>query len=145
MKTLSRTFAILLLAIIAIVTFASCTFPIIPGVTYCVEIGTRQRTNVAYVEWKSQGQFDAALQKVCHNGGTYDFNVLIKEGDEVIHHYHYCNRNPAGNIRTVKVTKSKAADRTESGASVANDPNVTWRVASNNPDDVKTVLDALKP
>jgi hypothetical protein len=98
-----------------------------------------------YVLWKSQSQFDAALQKICHNGVTYDFNVLVRDGGEVIHHYHPCNRNLGGNIRTVSVVRSKRADRTEDGAPVANDPNVTWQVASSSPDDIKTVLDSLKP
>jgi hypothetical protein len=146
MKTLSVGLRFVVIGVTAIVAVVSCTFPIIPGVSYCVEIGARQHNTATYVEWKSQGQFDAALQKVCdRHHGTYHFNVLIKEHEDVIHEYHACNRNLGGNIRTVKVTKSKAADRTEAGASVANDPNATWRVASSDPDDIKTVLDALKP
>jgi hypothetical protein len=143
MKTLFGRFRFVVLGVI-VIAIASCCFPFIPGVTYCVEIGTRQGTKIKYVEWKSQDRFDAALQEVCDHHGTHDFDVLITDGRDVIHHYHHCNQIPPRNIGTIKVTKSKAAERTAAGESVANDPNVTWRVASSNPDDIKAVLDALK-
>jgi len=47
-------------------------------------------------------------------------------------------------IRTVKVTKSKAADNIAAGESAANDPNVVHRIQSPNPGDIKKVLDTLK-
>ena len=53
--------------------------------------------------------------------------------------------NPPGNIRTVKVTKSKAADNIAAGESAVNDPHATYRVQSADPGDIIKVLEALKP
>jgi hypothetical protein len=146
MNTLSGRFRFVVLSALVIVAVVGCcTFSFIPGVTYCVEIGSRHRAKIAYVEWRSRDQFDAALKRVCDNHhGTHDFDVLITDHADVIHHYHHCETNRLENIRTVKVIKSKAAERTPAGESVANDPNVTWRVASSDPADIKAVLDALK-
>jgi hypothetical protein len=150
MKTLSRRFRFVILGVIVIVVVGcSCYFPSIPDTRislYSVKIGPRQKSDPQYVPWKSQSQFDAALKQVC-NHGTYCFQVKLDSGT-VIPHYHPSDSNCTNcsglNIRTVKVTKSKAAERTTAGESAANDPNVTWRVMSSDPGDIKTVLDALK-
>ena len=147
MKTLSRTFPFVVLTVIVIVVVVSCcNFPSIPDKRislYSVEIGSEQRGR--YVEWTTQGDFDRALAKVCAgHQGTYEFYVKLQDKDRPIHPYRPCRSNPPGNIRTVKVTKSKAADKIAAGESVANDPNAMHRIQSPNPDDVVTVLDALK-
>ena len=51
---------------------------------------------------------------------------------------------PPVNIRTVKVTKSKAADNIAAGESAVNDPNVMHKVRSPYPGDISKVLDALE-
>jgi hypothetical protein len=145
MKTLSRTFRFVVLTVIVIVVVVSCcNFPSIPDKRislYTVEIGNEKRGQ--YVEWKSQGAFDSALEQVCwshHPGhGWYEFYT---DADRT-HPYKPCPP-PRGTIRTVKVTKSKAADKIAAGEPVANDPNVMHRIQSPNPDDIVTVLDALK-
>ncbi len=51
---------------------------------------------------------------------------------------------PSEEIKTIKVTKSKAAENIAAGESIANDPNVSHRVQSPNPGDIVKVLNALK-
>jgi hypothetical protein len=150
MRTLSRIFAFAVLVGIVIVAVVSCcNFPFIPNIaSYCVEIGSKQK-GPRYAPWKSQGQFDTALKQVCGNYGTYCLKVKLDDKSDPIYPYHPhgskdCTDCRRENIRTAKVTKSKVADDIAAGESVANDPNVTWRVASSNPDDIKAVLDALQ-
>jgi len=153
MKTLSGKFRFVVLGVIVIVAVGcSCYFPSIPDTRislYSVKIEPREKSKPPYVEWKSKDLFDAALKRVCSDHGTYCFQVKLHDSSTPIPQYHPSGSNCTDcrglNIRTVKVTKSKAAESTVAGESVANDPNVTWRVASSNPDDIKAVLDALKP
>jgi hypothetical protein len=157
MKTLSRIFALVVLVGIAIVAVVSCcNFPF-PSLVdtksrASVEIGhdlrpgtTHKRT---YVKWKSQDQFNEALRQVCDHHGMACVYVLMNDGDpEATHPYKTCNSTDCrlGNMRTVKVTKSKVADDTATGGSAVNDPHVTMRVASAYPGDIIKVLDALQP
>jgi hypothetical protein len=138
MKTLSGTFAFVVLAVIVIVAVVSCVTQLIPNQQALLELGTK----TTYVEWKDQGQFDNALAQICQHGGYYDLTVLVKVGDQPIHPYKPCN--PSVNIRTVRITKSKVADRTAAGESEANDPNAMHKIASAYIGDVKQVLNALK-
>ena len=139
--------------IVAVVS--CCYFPSTPDTRislYSVVIGPRQKSNPSYVEWKNQHDFDIALDQLRADGGEYCL-CAVENSNPHPHRYRpykpsHCESDypcPSVNIRTVKVTKSKAADRMAAGVSVANDPNVTWRVASSNPDDIKKVLDELKP
>ena len=156
MKTLSGKFRFVVLGVIVIVAVGcSCYFPSIPDTRislYSVVIGGTQRAPTAYVEWKDKGRFDNALDQLRANG-EYCLCVIKKPGEKPQPYDYKCHsryncppdNGPPGNIRTVKVTKSKAADRIAAGESVANDPNVTWRVASSDPALVKNVLDQLKP
>jgi hypothetical protein len=138
MKTPSRTFAFVILVAIMILAVVSCVTQFVPNQKALLVIGTE----TTYAEWKDQGQFDNALAQICQHGGYYDLKVLVKVGDQPIHPYKPCNRSI--NIRTVKITKSKVADRTAAVASAANDPNAMHRVACATTDDARQVLDALK-
>jgi hypothetical protein len=150
MKTLSGRFRFVVLAVIVIVVVVSCCyFPSIPDTRislYSVEIGGKQRDPI-YRPWKDKGTFDEALYQVCtaaHPGMKYDFEVKLDDKADPIPHYSPCRSNPPGNIRTVKVTKSKVADDIAAGESAANDPNAMHRIQSSEPGDIKKVLDALK-
>ncbi len=155
MKTLSGRFRFVVLGVIVIVAVVSCCyFPSIPDTRislYSVVIGGKQRAPTIYVEWKNQHDFDIALDRLRANG-EYCL-CAVENSNPHPHRYRpykpsHCPSDydcPSVNIRTVKVTKSKAADRIAAGESVANDPNVTWRVASSNPALIKNVLDELKP
>jgi hypothetical protein len=149
MKTLSRTFRFVVLAIIVTVGVVSCCiFPPIPNTrAYAtIEIGKwppNSKNNVIYVRWKSEAKFTAALNQVCCNHGEYDVRILRDNGEKD-HWIKNCNPN-LPNIRTVKVTKSKAADNIAIGEPAANDPNVMHKVQSPNPGDIIKVLNTLEP
>lgn len=151
MKTLSRGFRFIAVGVIAMVVVVSCcTFPLIKDAHFAitdkgsyVELGQLRGT---YVEWKSQHKFDEALKQVCDHGGTY---CIYTDADPT---HPYQPSNPASSctncrqkkIRTIKVTKSKAADKIATGESVVNDPNVMHKVQSPDPGDIFNVLNALK-
>ena len=151
MKTLSGRFRFIVIGVIAIVAVVSCCyFPSIldtkPLAT--VEIGHALRGKRTYVEWKDEGKgFYRALEQVRGHNGEYCLCVM-KTPDATPQRIDYSKcpgyECPPGNIRTVKVTKSKAADNVAAGESAVNDPHVTYRVQSPDPGDIKEVLDALK-
>jgi hypothetical protein len=159
MKTMSKTFRFVVLGVIVTVAVVSCCnfpFPIIKGTTSCfapgncsVDLGPQLSTKSdgPYINWKTQQKFDEALNQACDHGGTYC--IAVKLDGRLIDPYHpegykdctYCGRK---NIRTVKVTKSKAAGKIAGAESVANDPNVMHRVQSPYPGDIVKVLNALQ-
>jgi hypothetical protein len=155
MKTLSGKFRFVVLGVIVIVAVGcSCYFPSMPDTRislYSVMIGGKLRAPRIYVDWKNKDDFDKALDQL-RARGEYCL-CAVEPSNPHPHRYRpykpsHCESDypcPSVNIRTVKVTKSKAADRIAAGESVANDPNVTWRVASSDPADIKRVLDELKP
>jgi hypothetical protein len=147
MKTLSRTFRFVVLGVIVTVGVVSCcTFPSITNTApfFGVKIGNYSKDNAPiYVRWKSDNKFKAALKQVCDHQGEYDLFIL-RDNNEKEHWKKNCIANPPRNIRTVKVTKSKAADNIAAGEPAANDPNVMYRVQSPDPGDIKKVLDALE-
>jgi len=116
-----------------------------------VEIGS-QHKGPTYAEWKDDGKdFYRALEQVRGHNGEYCLCVIKKPGEKPQPYDYKCHsrynclpeNSPPGNIRTVKVTKSKAADNTANGQSAANDPNVMHRVQSPDRGDIKQVVDAL--
>lgn len=144
MKTISRRFRFVAFGVIVIVAVVSCCpfLPIVPNsALYSVEIGNMQTGQ--YVEWKTQGDFDRALDQVCwsrHGGhGWYEFYT----DTDRTHRYKPCPP-PRGKIRTVKVTKSKAADNIAAGEPAVNDPNVMHKIQSPDPGDISAVLKTLK-
>jgi hypothetical protein len=154
MKTLSGTFAFILAVVVIVAVVSCCYFPSIldtkPLAT--VEIGHELRGKIpkrTYVEWKDKAKFDKALEQVRDHNGEYCLCVMMNPKDEP-HPYDSHNKCPTGykcppgNITTVKVTKSRAADNIAAGESAVNDPHVTYRVQSPDPGDIIKVLDALK-
>ena len=146
MKTVSGTFTAVVLAIVAIVAdltfraFATAT----PAKTsahqkFTLKIGGPTKDD--YVDLKSQDAFDTALKTLGDHGGQYQIRFLAKEGATPIDPYHPGDH---ASIKTDKVTMSELAKNAPAGESAANDPNVTVRVSSNDPGDIKAVLDTLK-
>jgi hypothetical protein len=153
MKTLSGRFRFVVIGVIAMVAVVSCCyFPSIGGTkSYAaVEIGDELPGKIPrYVEWKDEGaKFKQALEQVRGHNGEYCLCVLEKPGAKP-HRYpdskcpgrYDC---PPENIRTVKVTKSKAAGNIAAGEPAVDDPHVTYRVQSPDPRDIIKVLGALK-
>ena len=148
MKTLSRTFRFVVLGVIVTVGVVSCcTFPSITNTApfFGVKIGNYSKDNAPiFVRWKSEDKFKAALEQVCGHQGEYDLFIL-RDNNEKEYWKKNCNPNPPRNIRTVKVTKSKAADNIAAGEPAANDPNIMHRVQSPDPGDIIKVLNTLEP
>ena len=148
MKTLSRTFRFVVLGVIVTVGVVSCcTFPSITNTApfFGVKIGNYSKDNAPiFVRWKSEDKFKAALEQVCGHQGEYDLFIL-RDNNKKEYWKKNCNPNPPRNIRTVKVTKSKAADNIAAGEPAANDPNIMHRVQSPDPGDIIKVLNTLEP
>jgi hypothetical protein len=157
MKTLSERFRFIVLGVIVTIAVISCCdFPFIPSIAlYSVEIGGHELqgkiSKRTYVEWKNEGDFDKALAQVCAHQGTYCIYVKRNDGDpDPTHSYQpsdppsNCTDCRLGNIRTVKVTKSKAADNLAAGESAVGDPHATYRIQSPDPKDISDVLKTLK-
>jgi hypothetical protein len=147
MKTLAARFRLLVFGVTVIVAVVSCCNFFVPDTKTFAELGHGRRERT-YVPWKSQTKFDEALKQVCDHGATYYLKVKLDNGT-TIEPYHPkgskdCTDPNLENIRTVKVTKSKAADDIAAGGSAVNDPHATYRIQSANPSDIVTVLDALE-
>jgi hypothetical protein len=147
MKTLSRTFAILLLAIIAIVTFVSCLSTFTANYKYEQKIGNPSAVPPVYRGFKKgaddDSDFRAALIALKKNGGACEITIL-HPGPHQTPQPGYCLHIPV-NLKTDRVIKTKAAKKTAAEESAANDPNVTWRVQSNYEGDITKVMDTLSP
>jgi hypothetical protein len=143
MKTSSGTFALVVFAVIVTLAVVSCvTHQFIANQQAFLEIGTE----TTYVKWK-QPDFDDALRRVCRDGGDWDLTVLNPGGTPIPHYrdeFKPCPPPTPGSIRTVKVTKSKIADKIVAGESVANDPNVMHHVVSQDPQGIGQVANALR-
>ena len=149
MKTLPRTLAFVVLAVIVTLAVVSwfLTYRMVPNQKpdhkLFLIIGIKPLLGKPkYVDWTSEKAFDDALQQVCKNGGTYKIRKLKAEDENAY------DATPCPEIlKTIKVTKSKVADDAAAGASGANDPNVMNKiaVAVESKDDIKKVLDALSP
>jgi hypothetical protein len=155
MKTLSVRFRFVITGVIAMLAVVSCCyFPSISGTTAyaTVVIGELGGKKPKYVEWKKKEDFDNALARV-HANSKAKICVCVLESPNATPYPHELNNDcrseetpcPSERIRTVKVTKFKAADNIAAGESVANDPNVMHRVQSPDPGDIKKILDTLKP
>jgi len=122
MKTLSRRFRFVVLGVIVTVGVVSCyTFPSITDTIpfFGVDIGywplaNRKDNAPIYVRWKGEDKFKAALEQVCGHHGEYDLFIL-RDNHKEDRWTKNCNPNHPRNIRTVKVTKSKAADNIAAG------------------------------
>jgi len=144
MKALYRILASVVLAVIVTLVVVSWffTYRMVPNQKsnqhLFLHIGTDTIFKTEYVYWTSEEAFDAALDKVCGEGGTYKIKVLKSPDAKPISNYH-----PCPNIKITKLTKSKGADDAATQESAANDPNVTSKIAAVNGDGLKAVLDAL--
>jgi len=140
MKTLSGTFAIVVLAVLMTVAVVSCTVRLVPNQQFLLYIGTKPIFGKpTYVNWTTEEKFDEALKQVCQNGGTYEIRKLKAEGEKPY------DAKPCKEIlKTVKVTKSKAADDVAAGESASNDPNVVYKIAAASLEDIKKVLSAVQ-
>jgi len=152
MKPLSRTFAFILLAIVAIVAFMSCVTKF-DNYTYQRVIGDPNHIPPIYWMFRKghddDSNFRSALMALRQHGGACDPGgiTFLHSGPHHTpqpHHYQdICGRGGTVNLKTDRVIKSKTANNTAVGQPAANDPNVTWRLLSNSLTDINKVVSTL--
>jgi hypothetical protein len=139
MKTPSRTFIIIVLVLIAIVSvviFQACATQSDGaggGNKFFVKIGKDENTFVEFVQPGGKEKFDKVLRRLA----SEQYSIRYKKDDqaEVDPDYHPQRIG----LTTDKVTTSELAKNDPPG-----DPNVTKKVQSNEVADIKDVLNALK-
>jgi hypothetical protein len=143
MKTLSGTFGFVVSAVIAIVTVLSCQTQLSSSNRRKEKrIGDPDAVPPIYVEFKNgEGPFRTELTTLKKHGGDCQIFLLRKAGDPVT--FNYCDSIPSS-LKTDRIIKSAAANNARPEESIANDPNVTYRVASANQADIDAVLKTLK-
>jgi hypothetical protein len=149
MKTPSGTFVFVALVGIVIVTVISCHPKQLAdnqNFDFDLRIGNPSATPPKYVQLKgglpNETAFDTALAAIKKNKGTCDIQFLSSATAHPTPKY--CDQiTPSPSLKTDSVTKSEAATRAHTEEAAANDPHVTYRVQSNNPIEIKNVLDTL--
>jgi hypothetical protein len=141
MKTLSGTFAFIVvavMAILAVVSFrsfaAGSKTSAVGAHKFKLKIG---KTQTDYVDVDLVA-FKKALEKFPQDG--IDIYYSEKDGAAVQH----WPPVPPLSIKTDKVTTSEVAKNASAEDAVANDPNVTRFLSSDNKDDLITVLGTFK-
>jgi hypothetical protein len=151
MKTPSRTFTYVALAVATIVAVISLR---------AFGMASRQQTRTGYkfdvsihgigrdeyLKLKvTQDSFDDKLIKLKAHGGDHNIKFLCKDGERAVESYKpnepfNLNSHPKCQIRTAKVTKYEGANIAAVDASAANDPNAIQHLYSNDAADIDAVL-----
>ena len=143
MKAASGTFAFIGSAVIAMIVFGCCIQQP-TGQLFELTIGDPNAKPPRYVELKhgldDEPAFRAALARIKAHGGICQIEFLRHDGEQLDEHY--CDKIPA-RLKTDRVIKSAAAKHAARDGSAANDPQVTYHVASSYPTDISAVLDLL--
>ena len=149
MKTLSGTFAFVVLAVIAIVTLPSC----------CKQVSKAEAKQLVYLEFGKEGTKAEDETKYVELEGDhknfFDALCALKKKDGCIK-VGYLNEargkeidacaDPCSpkSINTDKITTSGVARTGPTEESSAYDPHAVYRVQSNSPKDIKEVLKTFK-
>jgi hypothetical protein len=145
MKPLLTTFAFLALATAAIIAVVSCSTQTIPPPNQNVELflGDPHANPQRYVDLQpgAEGRLRAALAKIKRHNGICEITFLDHANGTP--NPHYCE-NTDVRLKTNRVIKSAAAKNAGADNSVANDPNLMYRVASPYPGDISDVASLLK-
>jgi hypothetical protein len=139
MKTPSRTFIVIVLAVIAtvsVVIFQACATGsdrARDGNKFFLKIGKDENTFVEFVQPGGKEKFDKVLRRL----PSEQYSIRYKKDDqaEVDPDYH----PPRISLTTDKVTTSELAKNDPIG-----DPHVTKKVQSNKVTDIQDILNALK-
>jgi hypothetical protein len=150
MKTLPAKLRFVVIGVATVVVVVGCcNLPFIKDTA--IELGHDVSGKRTYVEWKDEKTFETALEHFVDHGGKICLCVLKDPRGKPHPHKlnNDCGRNydcpsPA-NIKTVRVTKSMAADEIAAGGSAVNDPNITHIIRSLSATEISDVLKTLKP
>jgi hypothetical protein len=142
MKTLSGTFAFVVLAVIAIVTLPSCSRKQVTeagGKKLSLKFGKKVGKDWEYVE-VNMAAFDEVLCRLPRD--QYDVSFKANAEATPIDPYYPTCRTVS--INTDKITTSGAARTEPAEESAAYDPKVVYRVSSNSLKDIKDALDSFE-
>jgi hypothetical protein len=143
MKAPSGTFAFIGSAVIAMIVFGCCIQQP-TGQLFEITIGDPNAKPPKFVELKrgldDEPALRAALGRVKAHGGLCQIEFLRHDGEDPDRHY--CDPIHA-RLKTDRIIKSAAVNAARDN-SAANDPNVTYKIASSDPTDITGVLNLLK-
>ncbi len=146
MKPLSTTLALVGLAAAGVIAVVSCssTPRISPNQNVELLLGDPNANPQKYVDLKpgTEGRLRLALAKIKRHNGICEITFLDHANGNP--NPHYCD-NIDVRLKTDRVIKSAAAKKAGADNSVANDPNLMYRVASPDPSDISDVANLLKP
>jgi hypothetical protein len=144
MKAPSARFAFIGSTAIVMILFGCCIQQP-TGQLFEVTIGDPNAKPPKFVELKNgledEPALRAALGRVKAHGGLCQIEFLRHDGEEPDRHY--CDQIPA-RLKTERIIKSAAANKAARDSSAANDPHVTYKIASSDPTDITGVLNLLK-
>ena len=129
---------------VIVLTIFGCCIQQPTGQLFELTIGDPNAKPPRYVELKhgldDEPAFRAALSRIKAHGGFCQIEFLRHDGEQPDEHY--CDKIPA-RLKTDRIIKSAAAKHTARDSSAANDPQVTYHVASSYSTDISAVLDLL--
>jgi hypothetical protein len=144
MKVPSATLAFVGSVVIAMIVFGCCIQQP-TGQLFELTIGDPNAKPPRYVELKhgldDEPAFRAALGRIKAHGGLCQIEFLRHDGEKPDEHY--CDHIPV-RLKTDRIIKSAAAAHAARDSSAANDPHVTYQIASSYPTDISAVLDLLE-
>jgi hypothetical protein len=150
MKALSGTFAIVTLAVIAIVTLPGCCRKDSEGLLaddgkkLGLKFGKKKHgIPTEYVE-VNKTAFDNALCALLAHGGHAEVEFLADAKASPTPHYTPSCPPSAVDINTDKIITSRVAQNAPPDESSAYDPNVVYRVYSNSLNEIKDVLNSFE-
>jgi hypothetical protein len=151
MKTPYRRFAFIILAVIAIVTFPSCSPKRVAGYDYeCptdqmfyLQFGKPGPTANTYVE-VDKTAFDNALCRMTRDQYEVEYLAAAPNAAPTPHYTPPPSSCSLENISTDKITTSGAARTQPAEESSAYDPNAVYHVKSSKLSDIRNVLNALR-
>jgi hypothetical protein len=128
-----------ILAAIVIVTAISCCEKRLAGnAKFELKIGGPTKDEFVDLR-KPDGKriFDDALRRL----QPAQYKIRFKHDDGPVDEDYHPPRQ--GSIKTDKIIASELAKNAPGEASAVNDPNITYRIQSNDPQDIKNVLDSF--
>lgn len=148
MKHLSEILAFIGLTVLGVLIagcFVKKPLTLSQDVLFCIEIG--DKTTNKYVKLKD---VSASGQRTLHDklnnaklhGGQCDITYLDKDGNTP--DPNYCKER-AVTLKTDRVIKSELASNRGRDSSAANDPNLMYRVSSQDPKDIADIAALLNP
>jgi hypothetical protein len=145
MKTLSGTFAFVVLAVIAIVTLLSCSKQVTEAdeKKLSLKFGKKKPgTQTEYIE-VDKTAFDNALCALLAHGGHSEVEFKANANASPTPGY-TPSCPPPVSINTDKITTSGVARTEPAEESATYDPKVVYRVSSNSLKDIKDVLNSFE-